>query len=163
MIDIVAQVVLIRGAPGHIRSDNGPEFIAMAIRSYLEAAKIGTLYIAPGSPWENGYVESFHGKLRDELLNAELFTDLREAKSLGAAWQNHYNHRRPHSALDYQTPAAFAATCTRTQPADALGASPPNPHQGLCPWTPASSPPRCAAEAAPEDEDLTLTLIATGT
>lgn len=171
VIDIVAQVVLIRGAPRYIRSDNGPEFIAMAIRSYLEAAKIGTLYIAPGSPWENGYVESLHGKLRDELLNAELFADLRAAKALGAAWRNDYNHRRPHSSLGYQTPAAFAATCMHTHSADALGVSPPNPHQGLCPWTPASplrplaaqSPSRCAAEAAREVRRLDSTLIATGT
>jgi len=163
VIDIVAQVVLIRGAPEHIRSDNGPEFIALAMRSYLEAAKIGTLYIAPGSPWENGYVESFHGKLRDELLNVELFADLREARALGAAWQNHYNHRRPHSAVGYLTPATFAATCAVKPQKTALGVSPPNPHQGLCPWTPASSPPQCAAEAAQEVRRLDSTLIATGT
>lgn len=163
LIDVLAQVMLIRGVPGHIRSDNGPEFIAQAMRRYLEAAGVGTLYIEPGSPWENGYAESFNGKLRDELLNAELFADLREAKALGAAWQNQYNHRRPHSSLNYRTPAAYAATCRSETDSHALGVSPPNPHQGLCPWTPASSPPRCAAEAAQEAQRLNSTLIATGT
>jgi transposase InsO family protein len=109
VVDVIRQVVLIRGVPGHIRSDNGPEFIAQAIRSWLESAGIGTLYIAPASPWENGYAESFFSRLRDELLNAELFADLREAKALAASWQNEYNHRRPHSSLGYLTPAAFAA------------------------------------------------------
>lgn len=113
VIDVLAQVLLIRGAPGHIRSDNGPEFIAWAMRKYLETAGVGTLYIEPGAPWENGYAESFHGRLRDELLNSEDFADLREAKVLAAAWQNDYNHRRPHSSLKYQTPAAFAASCGR--------------------------------------------------
>lgn len=109
VIDVLAHVLLIRGAPGHIRSDNGPEFIACAMRKYLETAGVGTLYIEPGAPWENGYAESFHGRLRDELLNAEDFADLREAKALAALWQNDYNHRRPHSSLGYRTPAAFAA------------------------------------------------------
>jgi transposase InsO family protein len=109
VIDVLAQVLLIRGVPAHIRSDNGPEFIAAAMRKYLEMVGAGTLYIAPGAPWENGYAESFHGRLRDELLNCELFADVREAKHLAARWQNDYNHRRPHSALKYKTPAAFAA------------------------------------------------------
>lgn len=115
VIDVLAQVLLIRGAPKHIRSDNGPEFIAVAMRQYLQAAGVGTLYIEPGAPWENGYAESFHGRLRDELLNAEDFADVREAKALAAAWQNDYNHRRPHSSLDYQTPATFAASCGRAR------------------------------------------------
>ena len=117
VVDVIRQVVLIRGVPGYIRSDNGPEFIAQAIRSWLESAGIGTLYIAPASPWENGYAESFHSRLRDELLNAELFADLREAKALAASWQNEYNHRRPHSSLGYLAPAAFAAKCVKgTEP-----------------------------------------------
>ena len=159
VIDILAQVILIRGAPKFIRSDNGPEFIAQALRSYLEAAKVGTLYIEPASPWENGYGESFNGKLRDELLNAEQFADLREAKVLGANWQNDYNHRRPHSSLGYQTPAAYAAKCRL----EALGAPPPNPRQGRCPWTPASSPPTCAGQQLHADVELALTLITPGT
>ena len=113
VIDVLAQVLLIRGAPRYVRSDNGPEFIALAMRKYLESAGVGTLYIKPGAPWENGYAESFHGRLRDELLNAEDFADLREAKALGASWQNDYNHRRPHSSLGYRTPATFAASCGR--------------------------------------------------
>lgn len=167
-IDIVGQVILIRGAPKFIRSDNGPEFIAQALRSYLEAAQAGTLYIAPGAPWENGYSESFNGKLRDELLNAESFADLREAKALAAAWQNDYNHQRPHSSLGYQTPAAFAARCRRaTADADATevvaGALPPHPRQGRCPWTPASSPPAGSLSAPSQDRKVGSTLIATGT
>ena len=110
VIDLLAELFVIRGVPKFIRSDNGPEFIAKEIRSYLERAQVGTLYIAPASPWENGVAESFHGKLRDELLNPNIFLDLREAKGLAAWWKNEYNHRRPHSALDYQTPATFAAT-----------------------------------------------------
>jgi putative transposase len=112
VIDVLAQVLLIRGAPKYIRSDNGPEFIASAMRRYLDVSGIGTLYIEPGAPWENGYAESFHGRLRDELLNAEDFADLREAKALAALWRNDYNHRRPHSSLAYQTPAAYAARCS---------------------------------------------------
>lgn len=159
VIDVLAQVLLIRGAPGFLRSDNGPEFIALAMRGYLEKASIGTLYIEPGSPWENGYAESFHGKLRDELLNAELFVDLREAKALAASWQSDYNHRRPHSSLDYQTPAAYAAQWR----SEALGALPPNPRQGRCPWTPASSPPAGSLTAPAQDRKVGSTLIATGT
>ncbi len=120
VIDVLAQVLLIRGAPGHIRSDNGPEFIAAAMRKYLEVAGVGTLYIEPGSPWENGYAESFHGRLRDELLNAEDFADLREAKVLAARWRSDYNHRRPHSSLGYQTPAKFAVSCGRARCAPLL-------------------------------------------
>ena len=94
----------------HIRSDNGPEFIAGAIGSWLKGAKIDALYIEPGSPWENGYAESFHSKLRDELLAVEVFDTLSEAKTLGMTWRLEYNHRRPHSSLGYKTPASFAAS-----------------------------------------------------
>lgn len=112
VIDVLAGVILARGAPAHVRSDNGPEFIARAPREYLGRARVETLYIEPGSPWENGYAESFHGRLRDELLDAEVFTGLRDAKALAAAaWRSDYNHRRPHSSLGYLTPAAFAAGC----------------------------------------------------
>jgi transposase InsO family protein len=110
VIDVLASVMLIRGLPGHIRSDNGPEFIAQAIRRYLEKAGVATLYVEPGSPWQNGFAESFGGKFRDELLNAELFADLREARELSTWWRNEYNHRRPHSSLGYVAPAVFAAT-----------------------------------------------------
>ena len=152
VIDLLSQVLLIRGAPRHVRSDNGPEFIAHAMRRYLETAQVDTLYIEPGAPWQNGYAESFHGKLRDELLNAELFTDLREAKALAAAWQNDYNHRRPHSALGYQTPAACAARCGLAAAAAALGALPLDP--GVFP---------SAERGEPKLETEDLTLITAGT
>jgi transposase InsO family protein len=97
-----------RGVPGYVRSDNGPEFIAQAMRVYLRSAGVGTLYIEPGAPWENGYAESFHSRLRDELLDRELFNDLREARFLANTWQSEYNHWRPHSGMGYQTPAVFA-------------------------------------------------------
>jgi transposase InsO family protein len=98
-----------RGEPTFVRSDNGPEFIASAVRSWLEASGVGTLYIEPGSPWENAYGESFIGRLGDELLKREAFTGLLEAKVLVEEYRQHYNHRRPHSALGYRTPSEFAA------------------------------------------------------
>ena len=110
VLDVLRELFIIRGTPGSIRSDNGPEMIAHAIRRFLGQAQVHTLYIAPGSPWQNGYAESFHGRLRDELLDAELFADLAEAKALAASWKNDYNHRRPHSSLGYRTPAEFAAS-----------------------------------------------------
>ena len=97
--------------PGHIRSDNGPEFIAAAIREWLVWSKVGALYVEPGAPWENGYAEAFQGRLRDELLNVEESDSVREAKALGARWHWQYNHEWPHSALRYRTPAGFAAAC----------------------------------------------------
>ena len=111
VIEVLVELFAVRDVPRHIRSDNGPEFIAAAIRQWLDHAKVGPLYIAPGSPWENGYAESFHSRLRDELLNREEFTSLAEARALGTAWRLEYNHRRPHSSLGYQTPAEFSAGC----------------------------------------------------
>jgi transposase InsO family protein len=109
--EILALVIRGRGAPVHIRSDNGPEFIAQEIRKWLAVAKVGPLYIEPGSPWENGYAESFHSKLRDELLDREDFSSLLEARVLSAAWRQEYDQQRPHSSLGYQTPAEFARSC----------------------------------------------------
>ena len=117
VVQILAGVVRERGAPGHIRSDNGPEFIAAEIRRWLAEAKVGALYIEPGSPWENGYAESFHSRLRDELLEREELSSPLEAWVLSAAWKEEYNHKRPHSALGYQTPAEFAKKCPRADPA----------------------------------------------
>ncbi len=102
---------MVRGVPGYIRSDNGPEFIAAAIKKWLSESGVRTLYIEPGSPWENGYIESFNGKLRDEVLNREVFYSVREASVLVEDWRLEYNHDRPHSSLNYMTSAAFAATC----------------------------------------------------
>jgi putative transposase len=109
VIDVLADLLVVRGAPGHIRSDNGPEFIAQAIRRWLGRTEVKSLYIEPGAPWENGYAESFHSRLRDELLNVEEFATVPEAQTLAAAWKADYNHRRPHSSLGYRTPAEFAA------------------------------------------------------
>jgi putative transposase len=95
------------GIPQHIRSDNGPEFIAQAIQSWLREQKIATLYIHPGEPWENPYIESFHGKFRDECLNRELFTSLLEAQLIIEDWRKEYNQTRPHSSLGYRTPREF--------------------------------------------------------
>ena len=96
------------GAPEHLRSDNGPEFIAYAIQDWLKERQIKTLYIRPGSPWENGHIESFHDKLRDECLNRELFGTLAEARVIVESWRVEYTERRPHSSLGYQTPGEFA-------------------------------------------------------
>ena len=101
--------IYIQGHPRCIfSSDNGPEFTAKAVRSWLENLEITTLFIAPGSPWENGYIESSNGKLRDELLDREIFTILTEAKILIEQWRKEYNQVRPHSALDYRAPAPEA-------------------------------------------------------
>jgi putative transposase len=116
--EILAGVVQQRGAAAHIRSDNGPEFIARAIRSWMVSAGMETLYIEPGAPWENGYAESFNSKVRDELLNAEEFGSEREARVLGKAWKQEYNHDRPHSSLGYRTPAEFGASCPRASSAE---------------------------------------------
>ena len=101
----LAQLMLRHGIPKYIRSDNGPEFVAKAVRDWLARLEVGTLFIEPGSPWENGYVESFNGKLRDELLNGEIFTTLQEAKVLTEVWRRDYNQVRPHSSLGYKPPA----------------------------------------------------------
>ena len=105
VIDTLADLFIARGVPAHIRSDNGPEFVAEAVRGWTAAVGARTAYIAPGSPWENGYVESFNGKLRDELLDCEVFSTLREAQVLIEQWRQHYNTVRPHSALGYRPPA----------------------------------------------------------
>jgi len=97
------------GEPEHLRSDNGSEFIAYAVQDWLKEKEIKTIYIKPGSPWENPYIESFHDKLRDELLNRELFANLLEARVLTENFRCEYNQDRPHSSLDYKTPSDFAA------------------------------------------------------
>ena len=101
-----------RGAPGFVRSDNGSEFIAHSVAAHLLAADSDTKHIDPGAPWQNGYSESFNGKLRDELLSQELFGSLAEAEVLTERFRRHYNESRPHSALGYLPPAAYAASLT---------------------------------------------------
>jgi putative transposase len=108
VIETLADVMLWRGIPEHIRSDNGPEFVAKDLRKWLGQVGTGTLYIEPGSPWENGYCESFNGKLRDECLNGEIFYSLKEAQVVIEHWRVEYNTRRPHSALGYRPPAPAA-------------------------------------------------------
>lgn len=109
VVEVLIALFRVYGTPGFIRSDNGPELIAEALRRWLEESAVQTLYVEPGAPWENGYSETFHSKLRDELLNGELFYSLQEAQVVVEQWKKEYNERRPHSSLGYQTPAAFAA------------------------------------------------------
>jgi len=108
VIDVLSDLFILRGVPDHIRSDNGPEFIAKAVREWIAAVGAKTAYIEPGSPWENGYCESFNSKLRDELLNGEIFYSLAEAKIIIESWRRHYNTKRPHSSLGYRPPAPEA-------------------------------------------------------
>jgi transposase InsO family protein len=103
--EVLGELFLARGCPAHIRSDNGPEFIARSLRQWFAQLEIAPLFIEPGSPWENGYVESFNGKFRDELLNGELFYTLWEAQVVTERWRQAYNRFRPHSALGYRPPA----------------------------------------------------------
>ncbi len=110
-MEVLRYLFAVRGAPVHIRSDNGPEFANTAVKKWLAKAEVKTLFVAPGSPWENGYVESFIEKLRDELLNRELFLHIDEFIYVAERWRMDYNHYRPHSSLDYMAPAAFAAGC----------------------------------------------------
>lgn len=115
VIDVLSDLFILRGVPGHIRSDNGPEFVAKAVQEWITAVGAKTAYITPGSPWENGYVESFNARLRDELLDGEIFYSLREAQIIIESWRRHFNAIRPHESLGYKPPApevfvpAFAA------------------------------------------------------
>lgn len=111
VVKTLAALFAHRGEPAFIRSDNGPEFIAKALKCWLEASGVRTLYIEVGSPWENAYSETFISRFGDELLKREVFTSVLEAKVLAEEYRNHYNQERPHSALGYRTPAAFAAAC----------------------------------------------------
>jgi transposase InsO family protein len=108
VIDQLLELFIFRGIPRHIRSDNGPEFVSKAIRRWLRVSGVKTLYIEPGSPWENGYIESFNGKFRDELLDREIFDTLFEAKVLVERWKRKYNTVRPHSSLNYRPPVPEA-------------------------------------------------------
>ena len=129
VLERLSWLMATRGVPDHIRSDNGPEFTATVVRDWLKKVGVRTLFIEPGSPWENGYCESFNGKLRDELLAREVFYTLREAKVLIERWRRHYNTARPHSSLGYRPPAPEAVMLepiTAERPFAAL--------QGLQPW-----------------------------
>ena len=129
VIDVLSELFILRGVPGHVRSDNGPEFAATAVKGWIIGVGAKTAFIEPGSPWENGCVESFNGKLRDELLNAEVFNTLAEAKLLIEQWRRLYSTVRPHSSLHYRPPA----------PEVLLTSPPPSP---------ASHPPTSSGQAA---------------
>ena len=115
VIDVLSDLFILRGVPGYIRSDNGPEFIAKAVQEWVTMVGAKTAYITPGSPWENGFIESFNARLRDELLDGEIFYTLKEAQIIIESWRRHYNAVRPHASLKYKPPApevivpAFAA------------------------------------------------------
>lgn len=114
------ELFVTRGRPAHIRSDNGPEFVAEKVRCWLQRLEVAPLFIEPGSPWENGYCESFNGKLRDELLRGEIFDTLLEAKVLVERWRKHYNQVRPHSSLGYRPPAPEAKLLAVSRPSLSL-------------------------------------------
>ncbi|WP_408635220.1 IS3 family transposase [Paracoccus binzhouensis] len=123
VIDVLSDLFILRGVPEHVRSDNGPEFIATAVQDWITAVGAKTAYIAPGSPWENGYIESFNARLRDELLDGEIFYTLKEARIIVESWRRHYNTVRPHGSLGYKPPApevfipAFARAALQPKPA----------------------------------------------
>jgi len=115
VVRILSALMALHGVPEHIRCDNGPEFIGAAVKKWLGRNAVSALYIAPASPWENAYAESYHSRLRDEVLCREEFATLPEAQAILQGWRQEYNQERPHSALGYQTPDAFAAACRRAQ------------------------------------------------
>ena len=133
VIDVLSDLFILRGVPEHIRSDNGPEFVAKALQEWIGGVGAKTAYIAPGSPWENGYVESFNARLRDELLDGEIFYSLREAQIVIESWRRHYNAVRPHQSLSYRPPApevfvpalaAWPSTPPRSAPPPTLPLAP---------------------------------------
>ncbi len=117
VVSELERLVAERGAPEHLRMDNGPEMTAYALKDWCRFSKVATAYIEPGSPWENPYVESFHSRVRDELLDVEEFSCLAEARVVIGDWREDYNWRRPHSSLQMRTPAVFAAQCTADEQA----------------------------------------------
>lgn len=128
VIDTLAELFACRGVPIAIRSDNGPEFIALSIRKWLAHVGVKTLYVEPGSPWQNGYAESFHSRFRDEFLAIEEFESLMEARARTRDWREDYNNVRPHSSLGYMTPTEFAASCAASGQASATPSPSLQPH-----------------------------------
>lgn len=130
MIDVLSDLFLLRGMPGHVRSDNSPEFVAKAVQTWITTVGAKTAYIAPGSPWENGFIGSFNARLRDELLDGKIFYSLAEAKIVIESWRRHDNSVRPHGSLGYKPPAPevfVPAMAARTAPKPHLSASRPPP------------------------------------
>ena len=126
VLDELNRLTGLRGLPHCIRSDNGPEFVSIKVRNWLDELGVETLFIEPGAPWQNGYVESFNSRFRDEFLNMEIFNSIKEARQLAAKWKEDYNEYRPHSALDYMTPSRFAASREAVASAS-LRSAPPTP------------------------------------
>ena len=124
VIDTLSKLIGERGAPKRIRSDNGSEFVAKEIAKWLDTFGVESLYIAPGSPWQNGYIESFNSRLRDEFLEMNYFYTVKEARHLAATWKEKYNTKRPHSSLNYQSPQTFAERC-RAPGSTSLRSAPP--------------------------------------
>jgi putative transposase len=133
VIDVLSDLFILRGVPGHVRSDNGPEFVAKAVQQWITAVGAKTAYIAPGSPWENGFIESFNARLRDELLEGEIFYSLREAEVVIESWRRHYNQARPHASLGYRAPAPEVVM-------PALAARMTAPSRSTSPTTPVMAP-----------------------
>lgn len=127
VIDVLSDLFILRGVPEHVRSDNGPEFVAKAVQEWISAVGAKTAYIAPGSPWENGFIESFNARLRDELLDGEIFYTLAEAKIIVESWRRHFNIVRPHGSLGYKPPApeVFIPAMTARATAQPGPATPP--------------------------------------
>ena len=127
VIDVLSDLFILRGVPEHVRSDNGPEFVAKAVQEWIGAVGAKTAYIAPGSPWENGFIESFNARLRDELLDGEIFYTLAEAKIIVESWRRHFNTVRPHGSLGYKPPApeVFIPAMTARAAAQPRPATPP--------------------------------------
>lgn len=127
VIDTLSELFAMRGVPKHIRSDNGPELIAHALRRWLGQVGVDAMHIKPGSPWENGYAESFHGRLRDKFLAMEVIDGVRDARGPVASWRDEYNTQRPHTSPGYKTPARLAAACAASASAKS---SAPAAHAG---------------------------------
>ena len=136
------ELFAVRGAPEHLRSDNGPEFVAKGIQDWLARACVRTLSIQKASPWENGYVESFNGRLRDELLDRELFLSLPEARVVLDQWRMDYHHRRPYGGLKWMTPAAFIAGLD-----DTVSGAVPSSSRGVAPVGATPLPPTHHADS----------------
>ena len=124
VVDVLSQLMGERGAPKHVRSDNGSEFIAKPVQKWLAAFDVAALYIAPGAPWQNGRIESFNSRVRDEFLEMNYFTTTKEARQLAAAWKERYNTKRPHSSLKYLPPQTFAERCRAAGSASLRPATP---------------------------------------
>jgi len=131
LIDTLAEQFAMRGVPNHIRSDNGPELTARNLRRWLDRVDVNTPYIEPGSPWENGFAESFFSRFRDELLATEVFESVRLARKLTLAWKDAYNNHRPHGSLGYVPPSELAARCTASAPASVPTQPPLQQHSDL--------------------------------